>query len=131
MGASTALALPDDPAELADLLDAAASKLLDARFSVETEDGLLVLEESLERVHRRLDGVDAALLVEVSDRGAYRKAGYLSVHSYLAQGLRLGDGAASRRRTSAAAIGRFTAMTGETLAPVLPDTAAAVAEGAI
>ncbi|EGD54630.1 DUF222 domain-containing protein, partial [Gordonia neofelifaecis] len=123
--------LPDDPAELAALLDAVVARFARLPLAAVSEDALLSVSESLERTHRRFDGLDAALLVEISDRGAYRKAGYLSVHSYLAQGLRLGDGAATRRRTSAAAIGRFTALTGETLAPVLPDTAAAVAEGAI
>ncbi|MGI6796444.1 DUF222 domain-containing protein [Gordonia sihwensis] len=130
MGASEVL-LPDDPAALARLLEAAATKFASLPLSAVAEDTLLETVETLERTHRRLDGVDAAVLVEVSDRAVYRKAGYLSVHQYLAQGLRLGDGAARRRRVSAAGIGRFTDLQGQTRPPVLPATAVAVGEGAI
>ncbi|WP_347957595.1 DUF222 domain-containing protein, partial [Gordonia aichiensis] len=124
-------ALPDDPAELAALADAVFGKLAAAPMAAVTEDGLLAVVDTLEAARRRLDGVDAAVLTEVSDRAAFRKAGYLSLHAYLSAGLRLGDGAAKRRRTSVAAIGRFTNLQGQTLAPACPATAAAVADGAI
>ncbi|WP_347954566.1 HNH endonuclease signature motif containing protein [Gordonia aichiensis] len=124
-------ALPDDPAELAALADAVFGKLAAAPMAAVTEDGLLAVVDTLEAARRRLDGVDAAVLTEVSDRAVFRKAGYLSLHAYLSAGLRLGDGAAKRRRTSVAAIGRFTNLQGQTLAPACPATAAAVADGAI
>ncbi|AUH68052.1 MULTISPECIES: HNH endonuclease signature motif containing protein [Gordonia] len=123
--------LPTDPAALVAMIEGATVALATARFTAATEEQLLEIAEVLERVHRRLDAVDAALLVEVSDRGAYRKDGYLSLHQYLSSGLRLGDGEARRRRTSVAAIGRFTGLQGQTLPPSRPATADAVTDGVI
>ncbi|GAC61503.1 hypothetical protein GSI01S_18_00640 [Gordonia sihwensis NBRC 108236] len=131
MDAQSSLVLPEDPAALAAVIEAATTRLAAARFAAVTERELLETAEALEHVHRRLDGVDAALLVEVSDRGAYRKDGFLSLHQYLSSGLHLGDGEARRRRTSVAAIGRFTGMQGQTLTPACPATAEAVNAGAI
>lgn len=124
-------ALPDDPHALVALLDAAAAKLAVAPMTAVTEDDLLTVAEALESTRRRLDGVDAAVLTEVSDRAAFRKAGYLSLHAFLSAGLRLGDGAARRRRASVAAIGAFTGLQGQTLPPARPATADAVQAGAI
>lgn len=124
-------ALPDDPGELAEVIDMAVAKLAAAAFTASTEDQLLATAEVLERTHRRFDGVDAALYVEISDRGAYSKAGFFSLHGYLAGGLRLGDSEAKRRRLSVGAIGSFSNLQGQTLPPARPATAEAVADGAI
>ncbi|WP_342663117.1 DUF222 domain-containing protein [Gordonia shandongensis] len=123
--------LPDDPIALAAVANAVAVKLAALPLAASTEGELLTAAESLEQARRRFDAADAAVLVEISDRGAYRTAGYLSLHSYLSGGLRVGDGAARRRRVAAAAIGRFTSMQGQTLSPRCPATADAVADGAI
>ncbi|WP_051198532.1 HNH endonuclease signature motif containing protein [Gordonia shandongensis] len=123
--------LPDDPVALAAVANAVAVKLAALPLAASTEGELLAAAESLEQARRRFDAADAAVLVEISDRGAYRTAGYLSLHAYLSGGLRVGDGAARRRRVAAAAIGRFTSMQGQTLEPRCPATAVAVADGAI
>ncbi|WP_156890442.1 DUF222 domain-containing protein [Gordonia shandongensis] len=123
--------LPDDPGSLVAVLEAAAAKLTATGWTPVTETSLLVAAHTLQRVRRRLDAAAADVVVEVSDRGAFRTAGYLSVHQYLAQGLRMGGGAARRQRVTAQAIGSFTGISGQTLEPARPATAAAVADGAI
>ncbi|WP_244945749.1 HNH endonuclease signature motif containing protein [Gordonia zhaorongruii] len=122
--------LPDSPLELIELIDAATNKLASARLQTLSEDELLSGVEVFERAHRRGDGVDAQLLIEVSDRGAYRKVGCLSPATFLEQWMRLGSGPGKRRRDAAAKIGRMTNMQGEQVDPVLPGTADAVADGA-
>ncbi|MEZ5211955.1 DUF222 domain-containing protein [Gordonia sp. (in: high G+C Gram-positive bacteria)] len=119
------------PAELAAVSVAVEESLAGAPWGALPEDGLLDLLESREQARRTGVGVDAALLVEISDRGACQRAGYSTVHQLLTQGLRIGEGESRRRRVVAASIGRFTAMTGERLDPKFPATAAAVADGAI
>ncbi|MEZ5210730.1 DUF222 domain-containing protein [Gordonia sp. (in: high G+C Gram-positive bacteria)] len=119
------------PAELVAVIDAAEESLADAPLAALSEDGLLDLLESREQARRKGVGVDAAVFVEISDRGACRRAGYSTVHQLLTQGLRIGEGESRRRRVVAASIGRFTAMTGQRLDPKFPVTAAAVADGAI
>ncbi|UQE76861.1 HNH endonuclease [Gordonia sp. PP30] len=119
------------PAELVAVSVAVEESLAGAPWGALSEDGLLDLLESRERARRTGVGVDAALLVEISDRGACQRAGYSTVHQLLTQGLRIGEGESRRRRVVAASIGRFTAMTGERLDPKFPATAAAVADGAI
>ncbi|MGB3887575.1 MAG: HNH endonuclease, partial [Gordonia sp. (in: high G+C Gram-positive bacteria)] len=115
MAANQAVALPDDPAELAALSEAVIAKLATAAFTASTEGQLLETAEILERANRRFDGATSALLAEISDRSAYRKAGFLSLHAYLAGGLRLGDGEAKRRRITGAGIARLANLQGETL----------------
>ncbi|WP_298445318.1 DUF222 domain-containing protein, partial [Gordonia sp. (in: high G+C Gram-positive bacteria)] len=119
------------PAELAAVIGAAEESLAAAPLGALSEDGLLDLLESRERARRTGVGVDAALLVEISDRGACQRAGYNTMHQLLTQGLRIGEGESRRRRVVAASIGRFTAMTGQRLDPKFPATAQAVADGAI
>ncbi|MGB3886247.1 DUF222 domain-containing protein, partial [Gordonia sp. (in: high G+C Gram-positive bacteria)] len=119
------------PAELAELAGTVATHLAGSVFTASTEGQLLETAEILERANRRFDGATSALLAEISDRSAYRKAGFLSLHAYLAGGLRLGDGEAKRRRITGAGIARLANLQGETLAPVFPATAEAVADGAI
>ncbi|MBY4571947.1 HNH endonuclease, partial [Gordonia sihwensis] len=124
-------ALPERPAELLALIDAAAVKLAETSLSPETEPELLAHTQTAERIRRRWDGISAALLVEVSDRNAHRTAGYLNPHQYLSQGLRLGTREAGRRLLMAEAIGEFSNFQGQTLPPRKPATAAAVAAGTV
>ncbi|MBM7369422.1 HNH endonuclease signature motif containing protein [Gordonia hydrophobica] len=128
---NTPMQLPDDPVALASLMDAVAAKFAAARFAAVTEDELVTTAEVMESARRRLDGADAAMLVEISDRNAARKVGLFSVHQFLAQHLRVGDGEAKRRRIVADAIGQFSSFSGGTLDPRLPATATAVVDGAI
>ncbi|MGB3303600.1 MAG: DUF222 domain-containing protein, partial [Gordonia sp. (in: high G+C Gram-positive bacteria)] len=131
MDLTQAIAELADPAELAVVIDAAMTQLAGAVFTASTEGQLLETAEVLERANRRFDGANSALLAEISDRGAYRKAGFLSLHAFLAGGLRLGDGEAKRRRITGAGIARLANLQGEALPPVFPATAQAVADGAI
>ncbi|MFT3662162.1 MAG: DUF222 domain-containing protein [Gordonia sp. (in: high G+C Gram-positive bacteria)] len=119
------------PRELVAVIEAAEEHLAVAPLSRESEDGLLTLLESRERAHCKGVAVDAALHVELSDRAAYTRAGYRTMHQLLTQGLRIGEGRSRQRRTVATVIGRFTSLTGEPLAPEYPATAVAVADGAI
>nr|WP_165943111.1 DUF222 domain-containing protein [Gordonia zhaorongruii] len=123
--------LPESPMELMALMETAAVKLADVPFACATEDELLSCARTGERIRRRLDGADAALLVEISDRGAFWKAGCRSLQAFLAQDLRLGPRAARARKLATAAIGRFTSMTGDPRDPMAPSTAEAVHDGAI
>lgn len=100
-----------------------------ALLAGESEDGLLGLLDAREQCRRRAEVFDAALYVEVSDRGVYRTAGHISVHQLYAFGLRLGAGEARRRRVTAEGIGAMGALTGERLEPRLTATATAVADG--
>ncbi|UQE73746.1 HNH endonuclease [Gordonia sp. PP30] len=119
------------PADLVAVIDAAEESLAGAPLAALSEDGLLALLESREETRRKSVVADAALLVEISDRGAYQRAGYTTLHQLLAHGLRIGEAESRRRRVTAASVGRFTAMAGERLAPKYPATAAAVTDGAI
>ncbi|MFT4086106.1 MAG: DUF222 domain-containing protein [Gordonia sp. (in: high G+C Gram-positive bacteria)] len=120
-----------DAVALAHVIDSATARLAEAPLAGLTEQQLLDLADTRERTRRRSVGTEAAVLMEISDRNVFRTAGYLSVHQYLAQGLRLGDGEARRRRNLAEHIGPRTALTGEPLAPQLPECAAGVADGEI
>ncbi|MGB3707865.1 DUF222 domain-containing protein, partial [Gordonia sp. (in: high G+C Gram-positive bacteria)] len=131
MDLTQAIAEVKDPAELASLASAVAAQLAGAVFAASTEGQLLEAAEVLERANRRFDGANSALLAEISDRGAYRKAGFLSVHAFLAGGLRLGGGEARRRRIATEGIACLSNLQGETLPPAFPTTAEAVADGAI
>ncbi|AVM02294.1 HNH endonuclease [Gordonia iterans] len=100
-----------------------------ALVAAESDDALLGLLDVREQTRRRAEVFDAALYVEVSDRGVYRTAGHISVHQLYAFGLRLGAGEARRRRVTAEGIGAMGALTGERLEPRLTATATAVADG--
>lgn len=125
------LELPDSPVELLRLADEAMARLGSAVMAEVPEDGLVEAARLSERIRRRQVGVDAGLLVEINDRNAYRREGFVRLQTWLAQGLRLGRSEASRRYRQAQKIARLTGLTGQTLAPVLPATATAVADGDI
>ncbi|WP_132993196.1 DUF222 domain-containing protein [Gordonia zhaorongruii] len=123
--------LPDSALDLARLIDAATTKLAQARLDPMTDDEVITTVTTLERAHRRSDGVDARMFIEVSDREAFRTVGCTSAWQFLDCHLRLGAGPGKRHRLAAAAIGRLRSMHGELLDPALPATAAAVADGHI
>jgi len=100
-----------------------------ALVAAESDDALLGLLDTREQTHRRAEVFDAALYIEISDRGVYRRAGHISTHQLYAHGVRLGVGEARRRRVTAEGIGAMGALTGERLEPRLTATAAAVADG--
>ncbi|MFZ2509574.1 MAG: HNH endonuclease, partial [Gordonia sp. (in: high G+C Gram-positive bacteria)] len=118
-------------AQLLAVQEAAEKRLQSAALVAQSEDGLLDLLASRERTLCARQVFDAALYVELSDRGAYRKGGFISMPALYSGGLRLGSGEARRRRVLATELGRFTTMTGERREPSLPATEAAVADGEI
>ncbi|WP_159067499.1 HNH endonuclease signature motif containing protein [Gordonia iterans] len=120
------------PAELLAVQTAAEKRLsaeATALLAAESDDALLGLLDTREQTHRRAEVFDAALYIEISDRGVYRRAGHISTHQLYAHGVRLGVGEARRRRVTAEGIGAMSALTGERLEPHLAATASAVADG--
>ncbi len=120
------------PADLLAVQTAAEKRLTaeaTALLAAESEDGLLGLLDAREQCRRRAEVFDAALYIEISDRGVYRRAGHISTHQLYAHGARLGVGEARRRRVTAEGIGAMGTLTGERLEPRLTATAAAVGDG--
>jgi len=129
--ADVSFVLPDCPLELMRLADAALAKAASAPLAAVTEDNLLAVSRCSERLRRRQVGFDAQLLVEVNDRSAQEREGFVRILTWLSQGLRLGRSEAMRRYRHSQKIAKLTGLSGQTLPPVLPATAAAVAAGDI
>ncbi len=123
--------LPDSPLELARLVDAAITKLAGAQLGLVADADVLATVAVLETAWRRADGVNAALLVEVSDREVFTAAGCKTVKSFYAEHHRLGHFGAKRRLEVAEAISPMTAMTGEKLPPKREPLAKGVADGEV
>ena len=70
-------------------------------------------------------------LLEVSDRGAFRKAGHPTLHRFVMSELRVTRGDATSRLKALDAVARFHSLQGEVLPPKCPAAAEALAEGAI
>lgn len=125
------LELPESPLGLARVIDAAVARLAAAPLGLVSDADVLATVETLECARRRVDGACAGLFVEVSDRELYTAVGHTSVKRFYAQHHRLGAGEAKRRAQVAAAVGVFTAMTGEKLAPKREPVATGVAGGEV
>ncbi|QKT06406.1 DUF222 domain-containing protein [Gordonia sp. X0973] len=121
--------LPDSPRELAGLIDAAITKLGSVSLGLASDTEVTATVETLERAWRRADGVNAALLVQVSDRNLW--LGYATPRAWYSEYLRLGPGEARRREVVAEAIGVCTALTGQPLPPKREPLAVAVAAGTV
>jgi hypothetical protein len=128
---SCPVVLADSPADLVAVLQAAMVRLGDALWAAETEDALLAVHRGLEAARCAAVGVDAQLFTEINDRCAYTREGFTHPIGWLAKGLRLGRSEARKRYRRAAKIASLTSMTGQTMEPVLPATAVAVADGQI
>ncbi|GAB11221.1 hypothetical protein GOARA_065_00140 [Gordonia araii NBRC 100433] len=125
------LGLPDSPLALAQLVDAAVEKLASSPLGLMTDADVLTMVQTLETAWRRADGVNAKVLVEVSDREVFGVSGHTTVKRFYAQELRLGASEAKRRVEVAEAIAPMNAMTGEKLPPKREPLADAVAQGEI
>ncbi|ALG84449.1 HNH endonuclease signature motif containing protein [Gordonia phthalatica] len=123
--------LPDDPIALAQLLVGVTDALRTSNLDALTEDELVTVAETAEQARRVADAADAEIITAVSDRAAYRKAGWIRLNQFLGFGLRLGPGEVKRRTLAAAKVGRLSNLRGEVLDPVLPATAVALADGAV
>jgi hypothetical protein len=70
-------------------------------------------------------------LLEVSNRGTFRKAGHSTMHRFVMSELRVSRGDASSRVKALDAVGEWLSIQGEKLPPKLPAAAKALSEGAI
>ncbi|MFT4126980.1 MAG: hypothetical protein QM662_12230, partial [Gordonia sp. (in: high G+C Gram-positive bacteria)] len=110
--------LPRLVAELHDVLDQITAAIGDGDLSRNSDAEVIALTQSIERANRRVEAVATQPIVEVSDRGLFRKAGYRSLHWFLVKHLRVTDPKLRQRRI--AALGEFTSMTGERKEPDCP-----------
>lgn len=124
-------AWPDSARALARLIDVATVKLAATSLGLASDGDVLDVVTTMETMRRRLDGVLAALVVEVSDRELFRVSGHTTVKRFYAQELRLGAGEAKRRLEVAESIAPMMAMTGQKLPPKREALADAVAQGKI
>lgn len=129
--AASSVELPDDPIALARLLVGVTDALRTSNLDALTEDQLVTVAETAEQARRVADAADAEIITAVSDRAAYRKAGWIRLNQFLGFGLRLGPGEVKRRTLAASKVGRLTNLQGDVFDPALPATAAALAEGAV
>ena len=129
--AASSVELPDDPVALARLLVGVTDALRTSNLDALTEDQLVTVAETAEQARRMADAADAEIITAVSDRAAYRRAGWIRLNQFLGFGLRLGPGEVKRRTLAASKVARLTNLRGEVLDPALPATASALADGAI
>jgi hypothetical protein len=117
--------------EVASVFDALRSDLkraLDLRCDALTTPERLVLLENCEMFRRRLSTVEHPLINQISAQADATELGG-KLTAALADRLRISRAEASRRIAEAADLGERTAINGESLAPVLPATAAAQRRG--
>src|SRR5690348_9163859 len=91
----------------------------------------LTPKDRLEKATRRGAAVEHRLIQHLVSQTSPAEMGGKSWTEVLSQRLRIGRGEARRRVDEAAELGPRVAMTGEVLAPLLPNVAAAQAEGLI
>jgi hypothetical protein len=84
-----------------------------------------------EKIVRSLTFQGLQRLMEVSNRGSFRKAGHSTMQRFVMSELRVSRGDASSRMNALDATGEWSSMQGEKLPPKLPAAAEALAEGAI
>ncbi|BBY37623.1 hypothetical protein MMAN_17570 [Mycobacterium mantenii] len=116
--------------EVFDALDTDLERLGELSFDVFTTPERLRALERLERVARRLRTPQHALINQLAAQAGEEELGG-KLRSALADRLRITKGEAGRRIAEAEHLGHRRALTGESLAPVLPATAAAQREGLI
>ncbi|MGC4964038.1 DUF222 domain-containing protein [Gordonia sp. DT101] len=107
--------------------------LLDRIAGVDTTSAspadLVAVAVEHERAARRMSSIGHRRVMDVCDRDAHTTAGYRSLHNFMAEKLRIGD--LRHRKEQMAAVSQMYNLHGELLAPRHPQTAAALAEGAI
>lgn len=116
---------------LAAALPAAIAQLAGCSFSGLADDDVLEVLRLAERARRQLEALDHLLVAEVESRnlpGRYVLRGSKQLLSGL---LNLSPAESGTRVRQARELGPRTSLTGERLAPLLPATAAARADGAI
>ncbi|MGV0741513.1 HNH endonuclease signature motif containing protein [Mycolicibacterium sp. XJ870] len=114
-----------------DEYDAVCEKMAALHYGAMSLPELLDLQSRREHLLRRAPAVDHRLLAEIQTRATPDEIGAKSWADVLAIRLRISNKEAKRRITEAANLGPRTTMTGQSMAPVLPATAAVQAEGCI
>jgi hypothetical protein len=114
-----------------DELDAAFDKVLGRSLDALTHSELLALQGRMERNLRRAPTVEHRIIGRLAAEADPKELGAKSLADVLAMRLRISKKAARRRIKHAELLGTRQAFTGETLAPLLTDTAAAQQRGQI
>ncbi len=114
-----------------DEYDAVCAKMAALNYQTLSLPELLELQSRREHQVRCAPAVDHVILAEMQSRTTAAEIGAKSWSDVLAIRLRISNKEAKRRVAEAANLGPRTTITGQHLAPVLPATAAAQAEGHI
>ena len=114
-----------------DRFDAAQAELAAVSFEALSAPQALAVKDRLETVARRQGAVDHRLTAQLVAQSSPTELGGTSWPDVLSNRLRISRGQARRRVDDAADLGPRIAVTGEPLAPVLPNVAAAQAAGAV
>ncbi|MEZ0382534.1 HNH endonuclease signature motif containing protein [Mycobacterium sp. pW045] len=114
-----------------DAAEAAHDRLEQCSFAALTTEELVDVLARREALAWRAPAIDHQILVRLVTEGDAGLLGECSVGKALAERLRISSAAAQRRLAEAAELGPRTAVTGEPLAPVLPELATAQARGRI
>src|SRR6478735_6357190 len=126
--------VPSDPQGITavlDRFDAAQAEVASLSFDALTAPRALTVKDRLEMVSRRQAAVHHRLTHQLTPQASPVELGGKSWTDVLSNRLRIGRGAARRRLDEAQDLGPRIAMTGEVLAPLLPNVAAAQAAGTI
>lgn len=124
-------ALPDSPADLTAIIEAATDKLAATTWSSLGEHELLAMACTIERTSNKRVGVTAAVTAEIATRNAYQVGGYQRMRQFLTDALHLSAADARRRVEHATHLTRRTTHSGHRLEPLHPATAAAVSDGSV
>ena len=126
--------VPSDPEAITavlDRFDAVQAEVASLSFDALTAPRALTVKDRLEMVSRRQAAVDHRLTHQLTSQVSPVELGATLWTDVLSNRLRIGRGEARRRLDEADDLGPRTALTGEPLAPVLPNVAAAQAAGTI
>jgi hypothetical protein len=115
----------------ASTVPAAVAELAGCSFSTLADDDVLGVLRLAERARRQLEALDHVLIAELEARNLPGRYVLRGSKQLLAGLLTLSPAESGARVRHAHALGPRTSLTGERLAPLLPVTAAARAEGAL
>lgn len=121
---------PEDLAEALEALRGSVSRLLELTSGMLTTPEALAQLGDLEAELRRIPVAGHALINDLAAQSTPAELGG-TLGQALADRLRITEGDADRRIADAAELGPRRALTGETLAPLLPATAAAQRRGLV
>ena len=126
--------VPSDPEAITavlDRFDAVQAEVASLPFDALTAPQALTVKDRLEMVSRRQAAVDHRLTHQLTSQASPVELGGTSWTDVLSNRLRIGRGEARRRLDEADDLAPRTTLTGEPLAPALPNVAAAQAAGTI